>query len=116
MSWTGPLWLGEIFNKQFCELMDEENKHVAFGNNRKIRKILSLIKDEINGSVTYFVLDKISEKLSLPVPSVNSVIQKLRDKGFSAVPTHFNSRGIRTNASALQMQEIIKEYAIKNSL
>jgi len=116
MSWTGPLWLGEIFNKQFCELMDEENKHVAFRNNRKIRKILSLVKDEINESVTYFVLDKISEKLSLPVPSVNSVIQKLRDKGFSAVPTHFNSRGIRTNASALQMQDLIKEYAVKNSL
>ena len=113
MSWTGPLWLGEIFNKQFCELMDEENKHVAFRNNRKIRKILSLAIAEVDEPETYFVIDKISDKLSLPVPSVSSTIQKLRDKGFSAVPTLFNSRGIRTNAPAIIMQNLLRESAAK---
>lgn len=114
MNWTGPLWLGEIFNMQFCELMEEENMHVAFRNNRKIRKILSLTKAEIGGPITYFVIDKISDKLSLPVPSVSFIIQKLQESGFFAVPTHFNSRGIRTNAPALKMQNLLKEYAAKN--
>jgi tRNA (guanine26-N2/guanine27-N2)-dimethyltransferase len=115
MSWTGPLWLGKIFNKQFCELMDEENKHVAFRNNRKIRKILSLAIAEVDEPETYFVIDKISDKLSLPVPSVSSTIQKLRDKGFSAVPTLFNSRGIRTNAPATIMQNLLRESAAKTN-
>jgi tRNA (guanine26-N2/guanine27-N2)-dimethyltransferase len=110
MSWAGPLWLGEIFNKRFCDLIIEENKRVAFRNNRKISKILTLTKGEIGGPETYFVIDKISDKLSLPVPSVSSIIQKLQDRGFSAVPTHFNPRGIRTNAPALIILNLLKNH------
>ncbi|MCW3998504.1 MAG: tRNA (guanine(10)-N(2))-dimethyltransferase, partial [Candidatus Bathyarchaeota archaeon] len=108
MNWIGPLWLGEIFNKRFCDLMNEESKHVAFRNNGKISKIIALAKGEIEGPETYFVIDKISDKLSLPVPSVSSIIQKLQDRGFCAVPTLFNTRGIRTNAPALTMQNLLK--------
>jgi tRNA G26 N,N-dimethylase Trm1 len=56
----------------------------------------------------YLVLDKLSAKLSLPAPPVATVLRKLRELGFQAVPTHFNSRGIRTDASAFVMQELLK--------
>jgi tRNA G26 N,N-dimethylase Trm1 len=45
----------------------------------------------------------------LPMPSVSAVLQKLRDKGFQAFPTHFNSRGVRTDAPALTMQELLRK-------
>jgi tRNA (guanine26-N2/guanine27-N2)-dimethyltransferase len=109
MNWIGPLWLGKIFNISFCDLMDKENKHVAFKNNRKISKILALVKGEIEGPITYFVIDKISDKLSLPVPSVSKIIQKLQNRGYCAIPTHFNTRGIRTNAPALTIQNLLKK-------
>ena len=60
-----------------------------------------------------FVIDKISDKLSLPVPAVKFVINKFKDLGFIAIPTHFNSRGIKTNAPAIQVQKIIKNFAEK---
>ena len=113
MNWAGPLWLGEIFEEHFCELLAEENRHVALRNSGKIRKMITLVKDEVAETATYYVIDKISDKLSLPVPSVFSLVQKLREKGFRAIPTHFNSRGIRSNASALTIQELIKELVLK---
>jgi len=113
MSWAGPLWLGDIFDEHFCDLLAEENKHVAFKNSRKISKMITLVKTEATESATYFVIDKISDKLSLPVPSVLSLINKLHERGFRAIPTHFNSRGIRSNAPALVIQELIKELVTK---
>jgi tRNA (guanine26-N2/guanine27-N2)-dimethyltransferase len=109
MDWAGPLWLGRIFDKQFCELMAQENTRVAFRNSGKITKLLALVKDEVEAPATYYVIDKISDKLALPVPSVSAVLQKLRDKSFQAFPTHFNSRGVRTDAPALTMQELLRK-------
>lgn len=115
MNWAGPLWLGEIFEEHFCELLAEENRRIALRNSGKISKMITLVKDEVAEVATYYVIDKISDKLSLPVPSVFSLVQKLREKGFRAIPTHFNSRGIRSNAPALTIQEFIKELVLKTT-
>ena len=109
MSWAGPLWLGKIFDKQFCEAIAQENRRTPLRNSRKITKLLALTKDEAEAPTTYYVIDQISDKLALPVPAVSVMLHSLRDKGFQAVPTHFNSRGIRTDAPALNMQELLKK-------
>ena len=108
MDWAGPLWLGKIFDPQFCEAMAQENMGTAFRNSGKISKLLSLAKDEAEAPATYYVIDKISNKLSSPVPSVAAMLRILRDNGFEAVPTHFNSRGVRTNAPAFAVQNLLK--------
>jgi len=74
-----------------------------------LAKLLSTATAEAEAPVTYYVVDKISNKLGLPVPSVNALLQVLRDNGFQAFPTHFNSRGIRTNAPTLTMQKFLHE-------
>jgi len=109
MDYSGPLWLERIFDRQFCELMAKENTHKAFRNSGKIAKLLSLAKGEAEAQATYYVLDKISDKLALPVPSVDALLQILRDSGFQAFPTHFNSRGIRTGAPALTVQNLLQK-------
>ena len=109
MDYAGPLWLERVFDKQFCELMAQENTRIAFRNSFKITKLLTLAKDEAEAPETYYVIDQISAKLALPMPSVSAMLLKLRDKGFRAFPTHFNSRGVRTDAPALTMQELLRK-------
>jgi tRNA (guanine26-N2/guanine27-N2)-dimethyltransferase len=108
MDYAGPLWLGKIFDTRFCELMAQESKRTAFRNSGKIAKLLTLAKDEAEAPATYYVIDKISDKLALPVPSVAAMLGILHDNGFEAVPTHFNSRGVRTNAAAFAVQNLLK--------
>jgi tRNA (guanine26-N2/guanine27-N2)-dimethyltransferase len=109
MDYAGPLWLSKMFDKQFCELMAKENTHKAFRNSGKIAKLLSLATAEADAPMTYYVVDKISNKLALPVPAVDALLQALRDNGFQAFSTHFNSRGIRTDAPALTMQKFLQK-------
>lgn len=111
MDYAGPLWLGSIFNQQFIDLMIRENQKVAFRNSARIIRLLSLTKEEALASLTYFVVDKLSGKMGLPSPAVQAVIGLLRKSGFVAVQTHFNSRGIRTNASSREFQEILRSAA-----
>ncbi|MCK4482865.1 tRNA (guanine(10)-N(2))-dimethyltransferase, partial [Candidatus Bathyarchaeota archaeon] len=44
IDFAGPLWLGKIFEENFCLLIEEEIKKRAYKNGKKIRKILSLIR------------------------------------------------------------------------
>jgi tRNA G26 N,N-dimethylase Trm1 len=108
MDYAGPLWLGNIFDKPFCEVMAYENAHMAFRNSATITKLLSLAISEAEAPPTYYVLDKLSAKLALPAPPVVRIIAALKEKGYAAIPTHFNSRGIRTEASAQVMQDLLK--------
>jgi tRNA (guanine26-N2/guanine27-N2)-dimethyltransferase len=109
MDYAGPLWLGSIFDPDFIELMMKENKAVAFKNSARIAKLLALTRDEASAPITYYVLDKLSGKLGVPSPSNQAFANALRSSGYQAVPTHFNNRGIRTNASALTLHKLLKE-------
>jgi tRNA (guanine26-N2/guanine27-N2)-dimethyltransferase len=108
MDYAGPLWLGNIFDKEFCEAMTEENKRHTFRNSAKISNLLTLTIGEAVAPPTYYVLDKISAKLGLPAPPVARVLQQLTQRGFKAVPTHFNTRGIRTDATARDAKDLVK--------
>jgi tRNA (guanine26-N2/guanine27-N2)-dimethyltransferase len=108
MDYAGPLWLGNLLDGQFVELMQTENTHFAFRNSSKITKLLALVQDEAEAPATYYVLDKLSGKLGLPSPSVTAFFQALCGNGFKAVPTHFNSRGVKTDVSALVIQKVLK--------
>ena len=108
MDYAGPLWLGSILDKKFCETLADENAHRAFRNSTRISRLLTLTLGEADAPATYFVLDTLSAKLSLPAPPVATMLKKLKENGHRAVQTHFNSRGIRTNAPALSMQQLMR--------
>jgi len=106
---AGPLWIGELSDSGFCSLMEKEMTQRQLKNKGRISKLLFLIKNESEASSTYYVVDKVCDKLSLPVPSTMRVVRGLRERGYEATLTHFNSRGIRTDAPAKSVKETIAE-------
>ncbi len=108
MDYAGPLWIGSIFDTAFIERIQQENVHFAFRNCVKISKLLGQVKAESEAPATYYVLDKLSGKLGLSAPAGALFFKALKESGFQAVATHFNTRGVRTDAPALTMQKILK--------
>jgi tRNA (guanine26-N2/guanine27-N2)-dimethyltransferase len=109
LSIAGPLWLGKIFDKEFCEIIEKMANKRNFRLGGRIEKILTLIKNEADALITYYVIDKLCDRLNLPAPSIIKVVEALRNVGFQACATHFNSKGIRTEASAVKMKELLQE-------
>jgi len=115
LSVAGPLWLGKIADKNFCSLMEREAEGRSLRQEKRLLKMLSLVQNEAEAPVTYYAVDKICDKLNLPIPALKKVLDKIKKEGFQAVPTHFNSRGFRTDAPANVVKEIITDLAVQKA-
>ncbi len=111
LSLGGPLWLGEIADKQFVGSMEEEANLRVLKFGHKITQMLALVKEESNAPFSYYEIDKICNVLSLPVPPVRRVADSLKNEGFVAFLTHFSSRAIKSNAPAMSIRSIVRELA-----
>jgi tRNA (guanine26-N2/guanine27-N2)-dimethyltransferase len=107
MSIAGPLWLGKLWVKDFQVSMRRLAERGKLKNQKKILKFLFLIEGEMDAPATYYVIDKICDRFSLSVPSLAETIEALREAGFQATRTHFNSKAFRTNAPAKVVKETI---------
>jgi len=106
---AGPLWLGNIAESGFCEQMEKETMSKGFAPRPEAVRTLSLIKAESDAPATYYVLDRLCDKLNVPIPPLTKVMERLRERGFKALGTHFHSRGIRTDAPAKTVTEVVIE-------
>jgi len=109
MDYAGPVWLGKIAEENFCNLMKEELGRKRLKSEKKVEKILTLVKAECSAPITYYVLDEICSKIHLPVPPTRAVLEALKRKGFEALPTHFNPKGVKSNAHVTEITTIVKQ-------
>jgi tRNA (guanine26-N2/guanine27-N2)-dimethyltransferase len=109
MDYTGPLWIGNINDETFIDKVLTENNTASFKDKLRLDKLLTLIKSEAGAPITYFVIDQVCKKHSLPAVSVQSFIKALHENGYRAIQTHFNTRSIKTDASATIMQQTLKQ-------
>ncbi len=110
---AGPLWLGRIIDEDFCGLVEAEAAKKVLEEKGQILKTLALLKAESDAPPTFFVVDHVCDKLNMPIPSVSHVISILKEKGYKTCPTHFHTRGLKTEAPAKKVTEAVKE-ALKN--
>lgn len=109
----GPLWLGRIVDEGFVTSMQREAKTKAFRLKKRISKLLALVKREADAPVTYYVIDRFCDKLGLPVPANSFVVKKLHDAERKAYLTHFDTHGIKTDASASEVRKAIVASSTK---
>jgi tRNA (guanine26-N2/guanine27-N2)-dimethyltransferase len=111
LNYAGPLWLGRISDAPFCVLMEGESQHRLLKLGERIEGLLVSVEKESETLISYYVIDELCHILGLPVPSVKRVAEALKKEGFSAFLTHFDSRGIRSNAPAMMMGSILRGIA-----
>jgi len=98
IQYAGPLWIGNIHDRDFVEDLIIQNQNLNYNNTKRIAKILELIIDEIGMPLSYYNLHKLSQKLKLPdVPRIKDVLDKIQKKGYKASRTHFDFLSIKTD-------------------
>ena len=105
ISIAGPLWIGDIFNKNFIQDMLLETPNLTV--DKTCEKILNKCLDESQMQGTYFTLDEIASKMKSSPPKLEDVISNLQKNKFLSSVTAFNPTGFRTNAN---INEIIKIF------
>lgn len=94
----GPLWLGELHDKEVIGRMLQELNLIRLNTEREVRKLLEFCKDEVSvpGFYDYHSIAKIHK---IKLKSIKSVISNLIIAGYKASRTHFMGTGIKTDAN-----------------
>jgi tRNA (guanine26-N2/guanine27-N2)-dimethyltransferase len=101
---AGPLWIGNLFEKEFVDSMLKETPNHSV--DKKCEKSLQKCSLESEMPACYYTLDEVAEILrSSPIP-LQEIISRLHQAGFLASPTSFNPTGFRTNCTIDKIKEL----------
>ncbi len=108
--YIGPLWISKLGVPEFIyKILDHIRKtpttilHLAY-----LKDFLKILKDEYNINNPYYRYDLFCGMLGKTMPTRDKLIESLREQGFNAVKTHFDPRGVKTNADYNEFIEILK--------
>lgn len=108
----GPLWIDELANKNFVRKCIKEAKKLPLGKIKDVLKLLHRIVGELEISPTFFDIHILAKRLKISSPPLSVIISNLRRRGYLAARTHFNNTGIRTNAAASEVMDILKSAVV----
>ncbi len=108
-DYAGPLWLGELHDKAFLEKMKKVNGKRDYEDSVELEKTLDLLMGEVGMPPFYYEIHDFCARLRVAnIPKIEELISKLRKGGFRAVRTHFNEKGIKTDAGVRDIERLIK--------
>ncbi|HDJ25939.1 MAG TPA: hypothetical protein ENF34_01315 [Candidatus Bathyarchaeota archaeon] len=82
---------------------------------RRARKVLELALEEASSPPTYYSLPVLCHFLNVSIPPVREVVGALRERGWLATRTHFDTQAVKTDAPAREVVEVVRELSlIKN--
>ena len=107
---AGPLWLGPIQNKEFIEQMINEIDYKKINTEKQALKLLNSCLIESEAPATFFDVHNICKTLRISAPKLDLIFDKIKDEGYSAVKTHYNPLGIKTNANITEIKNTLLEF------
>jgi len=105
-SLAGPLWLGKLHDKEFCNLVLHELGSRKLGTLEKAMRLVHLCVEELD-IPTYYDLHKICKELNIAPPPIEAIIAALRKAGFKSSRTHFSGTSFKTDAPLENVKEVL---------
>ncbi|MHC1635079.1 MAG: tRNA (guanine(10)-N(2))-dimethyltransferase [Candidatus Methanospirareceae archaeon] len=109
---AGPLYIGGIEDRGFCELVCKELRNREMGTKREALKIVEACAEEINIPF-YYELHVICKRLKKTPPTMQSILEALKERGYAASRTHFSDTAFKTDADIREIEEIVNYHSLK---
>lgn len=100
--WGGPLWIGNIGNKDIVRKITNYVKDVQYISEKEkdfLSNMLEKMYFDQESIEPYYTTDGLSSLYKINEPSLDKLIYNLREKGYIAAKTHFSPKGFKTNAA-----------------
>lgn len=105
---AGQLWAGNFADQEFCRLLAGELGSGDFNKKNEAVKIAEIISKEQTINNPYYNIHKLFRKIKKPAISMEDITNMLNSAGFNAERTHFSGMGLRTDANASEIYNILK--------
>jgi len=111
---AGPLWTGNLFDREWAEKANSELATLDLPSQRRIAKLLAEARDtgEIKG---FYQISEFCKNLTLPQPSFDDLFSAIEKAGYEVVRSQFTDQAIRSDISGKELQKIITELVSANT-
>lgn len=103
---AGPLWTGPLLSRQLLEDMKATKD---LGTSVRCEKYLGLWREEASAPPLFYKLDELAKRTKHSPPKLQAMVEKLIDAGYAASRTHFDPKGLKTNAPREDLIRLYKE-------
>jgi tRNA (guanine26-N2/guanine27-N2)-dimethyltransferase len=100
---AGPLWLGSLHDRDFCDCVLAECEKREF---TRAVKLIRLCRDELDIPLHYDY-HKLCKSLGISARRTDELISVLRERGFGASRTHFSGVSFKTDAPLGEIKRIV---------
>ena len=95
----GPLWLGKLQQRRILTNIRSLVFKKTLTTKHQVWKLISLLEEEADAPCFFYSSDTLASQLKCPSPKMDSILEELIQRGFTAVKTQFNPMGFKTDAS-----------------
>ena len=103
---AGPLWTGPLLSKDLLAGMKVTKD---LGTSPRCEKYLALWTEEAQAPPLFYKLDELAKRTKHSPPKLNAMVEALAEGGHRASRTHFDPKGLKTDASVEELLRIFKE-------
>lgn len=107
MVHAGPLWLGDIQDREFIQKMIDETNYKKINREKEALKLLNKCLIESGAPATFYDVHTICKSLKVSAPKFDLILDELKKEGFEAIKTHYNPLGIKSDAEIEDIKNIL---------
>lgn len=104
---AGPMWTGPLHDLSTVKAMKTEE---WFGSSARVEKMLALWAAEAEAPPLFYDADELSSRFGFNLPPMDETVRIVGER-FSACRTHFSPKGLKTDATAGELREILSAAA-----
>jgi tRNA (guanine26-N2/guanine27-N2)-dimethyltransferase len=108
-SIAGPLWLGPLHNREFCDSVLVQLTKRELGKKEYAIKIVELCRNELD-IPTFYDQHLLTKKLGISAMPMEGLLKELTADGFKASRTHFSGTSFKTNAGLKEILDILRRF------
>ncbi|KAL9663100.1 hypothetical protein QQ045_027937 [Rhodiola kirilowii] len=117
---SGPLWTGPLHDTAYVtEMLDLAGRYGWVGNQngKELDKLLKLMIDESDPKLPfgYIKLDEVAHRAKVNSPPLQTILNILREKGYSASRSHIASNAIKTSCPMTECIRIVEDLQLCHS-
>ena len=103
---AGPVWTGQLLSGQ---LLEEMRPSKDLGTSVRCEKYLTLWKEEESSPALFYKMDELAKRTKHSPPKLQAMVEKLLENGFKASRTHFDPKGLKTDAPLDELLRLYKD-------
>jgi tRNA (guanine26-N2/guanine27-N2)-dimethyltransferase len=106
---VGPLWTGKLQHKRIIQALRTMLFDKQLQTKHEILKLLDVLEEEANAPPFFYTTENVASVLKLSPPRMETIFDKLKNKGYDVFRTHYSPTGFKTNAPRDEIEAIFMQ-------